>query len=230
MFVRRARHARRRRVSPSLVLGAVALGLVVSVGPFLGPPVSPISPIPPTRGRPPASPAGEAATLPSLRPAAPLVVAKAATDAVIVRHRSNWLIDIPRIGVDAPITDLGLNPDGTMQVPSTFTDAGWYAGGPKPGDIGPAVIAGHVDSRAGPAVFYRLRQLGPGDKVTVWMASRKVDFVVQRVAEYPKDAFPTSLVYGPVDYPALRLITCGGAFDSSTGHYVDNVIVFARAA
>ncbi len=219
----RGRHARRPAVALPLVLGAVALGLLTSAAPVIGAAPRPVAAGSDTAlGRHPGG-AG-----PTAAPAVPLTVATAAKDAVIVHHRSSWLIDIPRIGVDAPIIDLGLNPDGTLQVPSDFAEAGWFAGGPKPGQIGPAVIAGHVDSTAGPAVFYRLGQLRAGDTVTVWMASRRVDFAVERVVEYPKTAFPTTMVYGPVSYPALRLITCGGAFDSATGHYVDNVIVFAR--
>jgi Sortase domain len=226
--LRRGRHARHRVVPSSLVLGVVALGLVTSVGPFVGALRAPLAGRAERSARSTGGGSSISATPPS--PVAPLTVATSAKDALIVPHRSRWLIDIPTIGVDAPVVDLGLNADGTLQVPSNFTDAGWYAGGPKPGQVGPAVIAGHVDSRAGPAVFYRLGQLHLGDTVSVWMASTRVDFVVQRVVEYPKAAFPTSMVYGPVDYPALRLITCGGAFNSATGHYVDNVIVFARLA
>jgi hypothetical protein len=137
---------------------------------------------------------------------------------------------IPTIGVDAPVIDLGLNPDGTLQVPSNFSVAGWYAGGPEPGDVGPAVIVGHVDSRNGPAVFFAVRSLSAGDSIDVFQGGRKMRFVVLSVQEYAKDAFPTTKVYGRVDYPALRLITCGGLFNTSTGHYTDNIVVYGKLA
>ena len=135
---------------------------------------------------------------------------------------------IPAIGVSAPVVRLGLNPDGTLQVPSVFAEAGWYGGSAVPGSPGPTVIVGHVDSTVGPAVFYRLGDLAPGSVVRLLMGGgARRRFVVTRVAEYPKSAFPTDVVYGSTAAPTLRLITCGGRFDRSTGHYVDNVIVFA---
>jgi len=137
-------------------------------------------------------------------------------------------VDIPSIQVDTSVINLGLNHDGTLEVPQDYTVAGWYSLGPKPGQIGPAVIVGHVDSRNGPAVFYRLRELQPGMTVTVWRGGKSHTFVVTQVGEYPKDAFPTEKVYGAVDVPALRLITCGGAFNYSTGHYTDNIVVYAQ--
>lgn len=140
-------------------------------------------------------------------------------------------IAIERIGVDAPIIRLGLNRDGTLEVPTNFSQAGWWSGGTVPGKRGPAVIVGHVDSKSGPAVFYRLRELHPGDVVKVWRAGMPaVEFEVIASGRWPKAAFPTDLVYGELSYPGLRLVTCGGAFDGSTGHYVDNVIVFGRLA
>jgi LPXTG-site transpeptidase (sortase) family protein len=144
--------------------------------------------------------------------------------------QGRFRVSIPTIGVEAPVIDLNLNADGSLEVPSDFRVTGWYAGGPEPGDIGPAVIVGHVDSRNGAAIFYRLDALAKGDKVDVFQGKRKMTFVVQSVSQYPKDDFPTSKVYGRVDYPALRLITCGGAFNSSTGHYTDNIVVFAKLA
>ena len=136
---------------------------------------------------------------------------------------------IPALGVDAAIVRLGVNPDGTLEVPADFGVAGWYKLGVKPGEPGPAVIVGHVDSRSGPAVFYRLGRLTPGARVRV--SGRKgssVRFRVYAVSEYAKSAFPTALVYGPTRRPELRLVTCGGPFDEQTGHYLDNVVVFAR--
>jgi hypothetical protein len=136
---------------------------------------------------------------------------------------------IPVIGVDTTLVPLGLNPDGTMEVPTVFSEAGWFTGAPEPGDPGPAVIVGHVSSKEGPAVFYRLSALQPGDVVQVLRHQGTVaKFVVDRVREYPKDAFPTDAVYGNVTGSALRLITCGGSFNSSTGHFNDNIVVYAH--
>jgi len=106
--------------------------------------------------------------------------------------------------------------------------AGWYALGPRPGDPGSAVILGHVDSKRGPAVFYRLRELRPGDQIAITRADgSSVRFAVQRTAQYDKRRFPTDDVYYPTLAPALRLVTCGGQFDFTTGHYRSNIIVFA---
>jgi len=137
-------------------------------------------------------------------------------------------IEVPSIGVASTLQRLGRAPDRTVQVPSRWEVAGWYAGGTRPGDPGSAVILGHVDSTSGPAVFYRLSELRRGDTVTIRRADgSSVRFVVQRTEQYPKDRFPTDEVYYPTLTPALRLVTCGGQFDHATGHYRSNVIVFA---
>ncbi|MET7401565.1 class F sortase [Dactylosporangium sp. NPDC005572] len=139
---------------------------------------------------------------------------------------------IPAIGVDTGLISLGLNPDGTVAVPPLEADApaGWYRNLRTPGESGPAVILGHVDTAAdGPAVFYRLRDLRPGDTATVWRADGSVaTFTVEQVVEVPKSDFPTDEVYGPVGYPALRLVTCGGAFDRLHRTYKGNIVVSAR--
>jgi sortase (surface protein transpeptidase) len=138
-------------------------------------------------------------------------------------------IAIPAIGVSAAVVRLGLNPDGSLQVPGDFDVTGWFTGGPAPGETGPAVIAGHIDSRHGPAVFYRLRELRPGQEITVGRRDgSRVRFAVDGVAQYPKDDFPTKAVFGPSPDPLLRLITCGGAYDRSQRSYRDNVVVTAR--
>jgi hypothetical protein len=140
-----------------------------------------------------------------------------------------WRLAIPAIAVKAPIEPLGVEPEGALQVPTDSEVAGWYRLGAKPGDPGPAVIIGHVDSQSGPAVFYRLGTLAPRDLIRVSLESgASVFFRVYAVREYAKSAFPTLLVYGPTKAPELRLVTCGGPFDAGTGHYVDNVVVFAR--
>jgi len=130
--------------------------------------------------------------------------------------------------VSATVIRLGLNGDGTLQAPTDFSEAGWWSDGPSPGQTGPAVIVGHIDSFRGPAVFSRLKELKPGNIVVVKRQDGAVArFKVQRSIEVPKSNFPTDQVYGALDYPGLRLITCGGAFDHSTGHSVDNIVVFA---
>ncbi len=138
-------------------------------------------------------------------------------------------IVIPAMGVSARIVPLGLNADRTLQVPDSFSEAGWFRGGPEPGERGPAVIVGHVDSMDGPGVFYRLRALRSGDVVKVTLENGwTVRYVVRSHLATPKNDFPTKLVYGHTEKPTLRLITCDGQFDTSTGHFVDNYIVFAR--
>jgi LPXTG-site transpeptidase (sortase) family protein len=137
-------------------------------------------------------------------------------------------VEIPAIGVSSPLVRLGLNRDRTMEVPGDYQVAGWFTGGPQPGQLGPAVIAGHVDSRTGPAVFYRLRDLRPGDQVRVVRADRRVvRFEVDSVASYPKQALPSEAVYGATTAPALRLITCAGNFDRASGSYRENLVVSA---
>jgi sortase (surface protein transpeptidase) len=136
---------------------------------------------------------------------------------------------IASIGVDSPLEDLALNADGTLQAPKEFAHAGWYAKGTLPGEVGPAVIAGHVDSKTGPAVFFRLRDLKQGAIVEVTRAGAPVKFKVLAVRKYPKAQFPTDEVYGPTPNAQLRLITCGGAFDQSRRSYVDNIVVYAVA-
>jgi sortase (surface protein transpeptidase) len=137
-------------------------------------------------------------------------------------------IRIPTIEVSSRLQRLGRNSDGTIEIPTEWDVAGWFAGGPRPGQRGPAVILGHVDSEAGPAVFYRVRELRSGDKILVDQRNgRTVKFVVKRIERHDKDAFPTDEVYFPTLKPMLSLITCGGTFDESVGHYRDNVIVFA---
>ena len=144
-------------------------------------------------------------------------------------------VSIPAIGVQSELITLGLNPDGTLAVPQPGPDydkAAWFDGSPRPGEVGPAVIEGHVDSAAnGPSVFYRLGELAVGDRVDVTREDGTVGtFVVYDVRVVPKDDFPTIDVYGNTEGPELRLITCGGPFDSTAGSYVDNVVVFVRLA
>ncbi|ROR46380.1 class F sortase [Kitasatospora cineracea] len=138
-------------------------------------------------------------------------------------------LDIPSIHVRTPLLGLGLNGDGTVQVPDQPLEAGWYTGSVTPGQVGASVILGHVDSaRTGPAVFYRLGALRTGDQVTVTLADGSTAvFGIDTVREYPKNAFPTLTVYGTDDnLPHLRLITCGD-WDPATHSYRGNTVAFA---
>jgi hypothetical protein len=140
-------------------------------------------------------------------------------------------LDIPAIGVDAHVGEVGLNANGTIQVPPLFakpSEAAWYRYSPTPGQPGPSVIVGHVDNIYGPAVFFRIGALVPGDHIGIALADGDVaNFMVDGVRTYSKAHFPTAVVYGSTSYPALRLITCGGPFDYSTRQYLDNTVVFA---
>ncbi|PRX96163.1 class F sortase [Allonocardiopsis opalescens] len=136
---------------------------------------------------------------------------------------------IPAIGVDTPVIPLSLDAAGTLIAPEGFDEVGWNHAGPEPGEDGPAVIAGHVDSFEGPAVFFDLRELAPGDEIHVDQAGGgTVTFTVTRTEQYPKDAVPDDVVYALTPDPELRLITCGGSFDDSEGSYRDNLVVFAE--
>jgi sortase (surface protein transpeptidase) len=138
-------------------------------------------------------------------------------------------IVIPAIGVDADVIDLGLRDDGAMEVPADFEQAGWFTPGPRPGRVGPAVIAGHVDSRTGPAVFFRLPELEVGDEIEIHGEDGEVvTFVVRASERHAKADFPTERVYAGTPGPELRLITCGGVFDESERSYRDNLIVYAE--
>jgi sortase (surface protein transpeptidase) len=136
---------------------------------------------------------------------------------------------IPAAGVDTRVVPVGLRADRTMEVPEVDL-AGWYEPGPRPGEAGSVVIVGHVDSRDGPAVFFRLGALRRGDRIVVGQHGGGVrSFVVERVERRPKEALPTGRIWNRTREPVLRLITCGGTFDRSTGHYRDNLIVYAEA-
>ena len=169
----------------------------------------------------PAVTGGDTPTL--LRPpaAAPAVAAAAPVRPVGV--------SIPALSVAGPLEELVADPaTGELAAPADPARAGWYAAGVVPGDQGPAVIGGHVDSRNGPGVFFRLRSLRPGDLVDVARSDgRTVRFSVIAVALYRQDRFPTEAVYGPTSGPELRLVTCGGTFDRSARSYDDNVVVDA---
>lgn len=140
-------------------------------------------------------------------------------------------LEIPAIDVSAHSVDLGLQRDGSLEVPKNYHEVGLWKRGPKPGERGPAVIAGHVDSKTAPAVFHRLRKLRRGDRVR-WDGENGVTerFKVTRIEEHPKAEFPTEDVYGKTRRRELRLITCSGPADRSGRRSLNNLIVFARRA
>jgi len=201
----------------AVVLGAggtaaIAAGLSAGPPPAVGAAAPPVTKTGPPSAPPAALPTEdlEARTLPRSRP---------------------LTLTIPSLGLDrSPLVELGKEPDGRLEVPSDDDRAGWFAPGPAPGQFGPAVLAGHVDGTAGPAVFYRLGELRPGAVIDVARADGGVArFAVDKVERYAKDRFPTIAVYGLTTHRAeLRLITCGGRFDPRTGHYTDNVVAYAH--
>lgn len=137
---------------------------------------------------------------------------------------------VSSIGVDEDLIDLGLQPDGTMEVPSDWDRVGWFTGGGRPGGRGPTVLAGHVDSPTAAAVFYRLTELAAGDVVEVTDVEGTLHtYEVYRVVDIPKDNYPTHEVFGAVNADELRLITCTGEFDQAQGRHADNRVVFAAA-
>ena len=209
-----APHARRAR--RSAVLAGALIPLAVLAGcapaPAAAPPDAPVT--------------ASAAAPPNAAPSAP-----ATADPQVVQGLGvvPMRVAIPAIALDEPLIDLGIAPDGRMEVPVDFDDVGWFTGGGRPGGRGPTVIAAHVDSRVGPAAFARLAELGVGDEVAVQdVDGGTTRYAVTEVADFAKDDFPTARVFGAQPTDQLRLITCGGIFDRSVGHYEDNRVVFAE--
>ena len=200
------------------------------------PAAGPLTSAPSSRGQPGRGQAGtgwisavkERAGLPP----PPAAAAAAAPGAAALPRSRPVSLAIPAIGVHTNLINLGLGRHHTLQVPpltpAGVREAGWYDLGPAPGQLGPAVIAGHVNSYQGPGVFFRLGALRPGDQIHVTRADHTVViFRVNAVDEYRKDRFPARQVYGPVNYAGLRVITCGGRFDDQTGHYLSNIVIYA---
>ena len=185
--------------------------------------------LPPAAARSPTAPTSGSIRTPTPTPTPTTLLAPLGSPPSAVMPPAQPLpvsLDIPAIRVHTTLQRLGLGTDGALQPPTNLTQAGWYTGSPVPGANGPAVIAGHVDSTTGPAVFFNLGSLSPGDTVTVGLNSgQSVAFRVTEIQHYPKNEFPTAAVYGPRPDPELRLITCGGGF--AAGHYLDNVVVYA---
>ena len=138
------------------------------------------------------------------------------------------LVDVPSVHLHAPVTAVGRRLDGSVDVPSPYSTAGWWEGGTGIGPSGPVVLVGHVDDRKGPAVFYHLKDIQPGAAITLGTSHGKpAHYLVDAVRQYPDKQFPTELIYGSTARPTLRLLTCGG-YSYRTRHYVDNVVVFAH--
>lgn len=136
-------------------------------------------------------------------------------------------VAISAIELDEPVIELGLASDGAMEVPSDYGDVGWFGGGGRPGGIGPTVLAGHVDSATGPAVFDRLRELSDGDEISVTSsAGGEARYRIESVGNFAKDQFPTVDVFGATPADVIRLITCSGDFDAGVGSYEQNFVVF----
>jgi hypothetical protein len=217
-------HRLRRAALPTV---SAVLAAIIAGGSYLA--IAGIAATEPDKGRwgaspPPAAPeAVEGAGNAERPPGDPFGGVTTAARGVPTRVR------VAAIGLDSPLETLHVGEGDALQPPQRFDRAGWYAEGTAPGDIGPAVIAGHVDSKAGPAVFYRLRELTAGDRIEVSRGGRVLRFTVIRTAWYPKNAFPTEQVYGPTPDRQLRLITCGGVFDRRLRSYKDNLVVYAVA-
>lgn len=167
-------------------------------------------------------------TAPAPVPPPPRALAATVPDIATQAPALPVALHIPRLGVRSPLVDLDIDAAGVLEPPATADVAGWHTAGTVPGEIGPAVVAGHVDSRSGPGIFIDVATLRPGDTVEIERADGEVvTFTVRSVDTVDKQEFPTTAVYGPTPVPELRLITCGGFFDAADGHYTANVIVRA---
>nr|WP_274387857.1 class F sortase [Salsipaludibacter albus] len=189
------------------------------------PQFAPVSPAPPTETTP-----ANTARPPEPDPAPSTPAPSPPPVPAGLPHAEPVRIAIPDLGITSELVRLGLNPDGSLQVPEDFDLAGWYADGPAPGDAEapPAVIVGHVDSTTGPAVFHRLRELVVGQRVDVTREDGSVAvFRVRDTVQYPKAALPTDEVYATRSPSELVLITCSGAFDRAARSYLDNFVVTA---
>jgi hypothetical protein len=219
--------AYRTRPDRRLVFGAAWLAMILVLGwggwqvwrAESSPPAPPS--VPPAAGRVSAT-----ASVPGMSPSPASPTAAPQLD-----RSAPVEISIESIGVRARVGEVGLASDGTLeeQPLSQASEAAWYRLGPAPGQVGPAVIVGHVDTKTTLGVFFYLSRVHSGDRVVITRADgRTVTYQVDSLTSVPKSNFPTQLVYGPTSYPALRLITCGGTFDRRAGSYLNNIIVFAH--
>jgi sortase (surface protein transpeptidase) len=213
-----------RDLTVAVVIGVLALPGLACIGVAVTHQQNPPAPLPAVQS--PGPPAGPLS--PSWRPppatAAPQVVGP------VLPASAPLALAIPAIGVKSPLLHLGQTAEGALEVPAPgphYNDAGWYRYSPTPGSLGPAIIVGHLDSAQAPSVFFRLGDLRRHDTVLITRTDGSVViFAVDDVRRYPKERFPSQLIYGNTDHAALRLITCGGAFDDR-GHHPDNIVVLA---
>jgi len=206
-----------------LVVAALAFGLIAGVAAVAAVAVAVAAPDPQDADAAQPSRSRLAATVPERPEVAPS--GQHTVPSAVPRGEPTRVL-IPAIEVDAVLVPLGLRPDRAMEVPA-FGLAGWYAEGPRPGHPGPAVLAGHVDSRAGPDVFFRLRDLVGGDRVhVIYDSGDRVTFVVTWSERTPKEALPVTSIWPLTDDRLLALITCGGTFDRDARSYRDNVVVY----
>ena len=220
-----------------LAAGGIAVGVIVTLLITSGGSgkTAPVAAPAPTRTS--SSPSAKPSATPTPKKTTAKKTSKAPTPTVMppaaesgLSHEAPTAVQIPKIGVSSSLVSLGLQADGTLQVPSDFAVAGWYANGAFPGDddAPPALIVGHVDDYKGPAVFYRLKELTAGDKVIVPRTDGSVaTFIVYKTESYLKDQFPSQQVYAETSRPELRLITCTGQFDSGAKSYLSNFVAYA---
>lgn len=177
--------------------------------------------------------------LPASAPIAPQVLVLATAPAKLSAVRVKTIpaltrsrpvrLTIPAIDVATSVGTLGLQADHQVMVPTSTTTVGWYDGGAAPGQMGSAVILGHVDSYLGPGVFFQLKTLKAGNRINLVLADgAETQFAVTKVVEYSKTSFPDQLVYGAHGIQSLQLVTCGGTFDHATGHYESNIVVYSH--
>jgi LPXTG-site transpeptidase (sortase) family protein len=146
-----------------------------------------------------------------------------------IKHALPTRITIPTLKIDAPIIGLDIAQDTTLEVPSNAKDVGWYKRSPVPGEKGPAILVGHLDSAVGRGVFYNLKKLRPGDNISINKSDgTTATFIVEKVEQYAENKFPTEKVYGKTDEPVLRLLTCAGTFNHKSQRYSDNLVVYAK--
>lgn len=227
------RRGSRSTVLLTLLAAVLAIGGLLAIGGFVWaqpqsppqPPAAVAAATAPASSAPSTQSAPSTASTPSTSPSP-----TPTTLGPVLARSKPVTLDIKSIGVHSTLMTLGTNADGSVQVPSLLggAPAGWYRGSPTPGQLGPAVILGHVDDDKGPAVFYDLGALKPGAKVSVTRADHSVAvFKISKVASYYKDQFPTLEVYGNTYRAELRLITCGGTFNKAIGHYDHNIVAYA---
>jgi hypothetical protein len=217
------------RVRAFIAIGLGIIGAVLVWAALARPftPDSALAPVPQGDGMPSTSPSTPRA--PSERPTERADHVRDKITGLVLPESEPVAVSIPSLGIRSTLVDLGLDSNGAMEVPQDPARAGWFSGGPAPGALGPAVIAGHVTWNGAPAVFHRLSSMQRGDQVTVIRKDGKTAvFTVSRVARFSKSQFPSRAIYGPINHAGLRLITCGGTYDAARHTYLDNVVVFAK--